>query len=483
MFLNLDKGYGRRHLTFQPLGGAMRCYVLAALAAATVLSTVGVTAATVAPAAADELPSRTFSYTGAPQTFTVPFGVTAVQFDVSGASGGDAQPWSGAPAIGGLGGRITGALAVVPGSVLTVVVGGRGANGARTGSSGNGAGGYNGGGNGGAPGDANGQGAGGGGGSDIRVGGTALADRVVVAGGGGGATPTIPNGGVGASGGHGGGLTGQDGGNACADPEREGKGATPLAGGAGAAGSGVAPGTSGGLGYGGSGGSYAFYSNGEGGGGGGGYYGGGGGSSQTAPTADGAYYCGGGGGGGGSSYAGPGAVRVLDLAGQHSGDGVVVLTWTGATTGVMPSADCSSGTIFEGTTAGVYTKLRVQVVTPAAVWICFRIDAGSLGRVGGKVVVSGALGVGALPNADSDAAACGTAPGNIVPGPHPIAQGTIGDALAHYSLDTYASSSQAWVCLAPTVGNVDQSVRIVVPVTTVTLPGVALLLDTDSTLG
>lgn len=103
-----------------------------------------------------------FSYTGTEQQFVVPAGVTSVYIDAYGAQGSPGlAPAGGA---GGLGGRAGGTLAVTPGQTLYVYVGG-----------GNG---------GGAGGNAN-SGAGGGA-SDIRVGGSSLANRILVAGGGGG---------------------------------------------------------------------------------------------------------------------------------------------------------------------------------------------------------------------------------------------------------------------------------------------------------
>jgi len=128
--------------------------------------------------------TTTFSYTGAAQTYTVPSGVTTLRLDAI-AGGGGAS--TNGPA-GGLGGRIRGTIAVTPGEVLNVYVGGAGQSGS--------SGGWNGGGNG-----QNTNGGGGGGASDIRRGGTAIANRVMVAGGGGG-------GGYYAAGGFGGGLTG-----------------------------------------------------------------------------------------------------------------------------------------------------------------------------------------------------------------------------------------------------------------------------------
>ena len=145
--------------------------------------------------------SQTFNYTGAPQTFTVPAGVTAVDIEVRGASG-----WTGSNQ-GGQGGITTGILNVNPGDQLYIYVGGQGtvANGNQIVTGG----GWNGGGNGQSNGGTGVVG-GGGGASDIRLvynvnplDATSLNSRVIVAGGGGGATN---NGG--AFGGNGGGATG-----------------------------------------------------------------------------------------------------------------------------------------------------------------------------------------------------------------------------------------------------------------------------------
>ncbi|HNC14476.1 MAG TPA: glycine-rich protein, partial [Solirubrobacterales bacterium] len=108
----------------------------------------------------------TFNYTGAPESWTVPYGVTSATFNLYGAQGRGFGP--GSSAQGGRGGWARATIPVTANSVVTFRVGGRGvANG----------GGYNGGGSG---------GYGGGGATDIRIGGDALADRVLVAGGGGG---------------------------------------------------------------------------------------------------------------------------------------------------------------------------------------------------------------------------------------------------------------------------------------------------------
>jgi len=215
-----------------------------------------------------------FNYTGSVQTYTVPAGVTCCSIDAWGATGGYVE--STITDSGGNGGRVQCNLAVTPGEVLYIYIGGPGqpANGLNPLVYG----GYNGGGSGGL------WGGGGGGATDIRIGGSAFSNRVVVAGGGGG-------GGINSSfpdyerGGGGGGLIAENGYFANANTGTGGgQAGTQTSGGAGGiytAGSG----NSGSLDSGGNGNVGFYYS----GGGGSGYYGGGGGSGS--------------GGGGGSSYA------------------------------------------------------------------------------------------------------------------------------------------------------------------------------------
>jgi len=215
--------------------------------------------------------SQTFNYTGGPQTYTVPAGVTSLTVDAAGASGGG---------NGGRGARVQATLTVTPGEVLTLYVGG---------TSGGNAAGYNGGG------AAINAGKGGGGASDVRRSATApstsLAERLLVAAGGGG------GGGNGANGGAAGAPNGVDGGNSGGSG---GQGATQTAAGSG-----------GSLGQGGAGtGPNYNYA----GGGGGGYYGGGGGD----------YFAG---GGGGSSWVTPAGSSGVTMTGYYQGgNGVIVLT-------------------------------------------------------------------------------------------------------------------------------------------------------------
>ncbi|HEY3817732.1 MAG TPA: hypothetical protein VGL81_11200 [Polyangiaceae bacterium] len=256
----------------------------------------------------------TFDYTGAQQSFIVPTGVTQVTITAAGAAGGT-DCYDNA---GGYGASVTATLAVSSGQTLAVLVGSAGGP---PGSSGGycsipGAAGYNGGAAGGAT--TSNTGAGGGGASDVRVGGTGLSNRIIVASGGGG-------GGTGGAGGTGGttsggpGTTGTGGGGAGGGGGSQGAGG---AGGAGAATTGTGPGAAGGEGAGGTGGMGTCNVDcGEGGGGGGGgYYGGGGGGGGTGVAAS-------GGGGGGSSYAEPSATGVSMQAGVQMGDGQVVITF------------------------------------------------------------------------------------------------------------------------------------------------------------
>lgn len=241
------------------------------------------------------------NYTGAMQSWTVPANVTAVRFDAMGASGGN-DNYSGA-ANPGKGGRIQGTMSVFPGNTLNVFVGGRGNDGTPFGATG----GFNGGGNafsyffvgcGGA----------GGGATDIRLGGTGLANRKVVAGGGGGNGADNNPGITPFFGGAGGGLTGGNSENNI--PGSNSKGGTQTTGGAPATYAGWTPGAFGMSGVGGNG-----STEGVSGAGGGGYFGGGGGVWT--------------GGGGGSNYAdGISTFSVTHTRGANEGDGLVRLYYT-----------------------------------------------------------------------------------------------------------------------------------------------------------
>jgi Glycine rich protein len=129
----------------------------------------------------------TFGFTGGPQSFTVPPGVTSVTFDLTGGQGQGKDDGS-IGGGGGEGGEATDTMAVTPGTTYQIYVGGSGDSG-----------GWNGGAIGGTDGiyyegDIAGTG---GGATDVRTGADGLSDRLLVAGGGGG------SGDVGASGGSG----------------------------------------------------------------------------------------------------------------------------------------------------------------------------------------------------------------------------------------------------------------------------------------
>ena len=253
--------------------------------------------------------SFTFNYTGSVQTYTVPPGVTSLHVVALGAAA--TFNYSSAS----LGGKVEADLAVTAGQVLNIYVGGTsGWNGGVVQSVGYGI----------SSGDA----------TDIRIGGTALANRVLVAGGAGargGSTPTLSSTPLAflefnIQGSAGGGLTADNGadntvaavvqGNPPVLLASGGKGGTSTAGGVGGSPNGVA----GQLGKGGS----LLPLNMTCGSGGGGYYGGGSGGwngSTTAPN--------GGGGGGGSSYTSSACTNVIHTKGVANGffsSGLVTIT-------------------------------------------------------------------------------------------------------------------------------------------------------------
>ena len=141
----------------------------------------------------------TFNFTDGQQSFVVPPGVDTINIQAWGAQGGDATGLQ-TTGIGGLGGFAEGDLAVTPGHMLYIYVGGEGDS-SVFGSPGGG--GFNGGGDAGpfdsdSPAAARGAG---GGASDVWSGGTSLNNRVIVAAGGGGANSLVTE-----PGGDGGGL-------------------------------------------------------------------------------------------------------------------------------------------------------------------------------------------------------------------------------------------------------------------------------------
>jgi hypothetical protein len=275
-----------------------------------------------------------FNFTGGIQTFTVPECIDTIFIQCWGGQGGSGATGGNGTSggTGGLGGYAEGFLAVTPGQILNIFVGGQGATPT---------GGFNGGANGGS------QNAGGGGGaSDVRVGGTAEANRVITAGGGGGggrAGCESGSAGIGGTGGSGGGGAGANGGDSptSGGVAGGGKGGNfgAVQGAAGPAGAGCGGflGSAGGTastGTGASGGAgqscccFSFGSIPGGGGGGGGQVGGGGGGGGSAGTTgcSGNDKGAGGGGGGGSSYTG-GVFNSATNNGIWLGNGMITISY------------------------------------------------------------------------------------------------------------------------------------------------------------
>lgn len=275
--------------------------------------------------------SVTYNYIGAVQTWTVPPCVYTINVVVAGAKGGGST--------GGNGARITANIAVTPGQILNLYVGGMGTCGSNSG-------GWNGGGTGHASNNGNSayNSCGGGGASDIRTPGTTLANRIIVAGGGGGK-------GGGSSPVCGGAANCNNGAQGCNTYGQGGGGGTQTGGGfGGAPWAGVPPGgTAGSLGVGGQGG---YWQTASAGGGGGGYYGGGGGGNDGCCTGA----NGGGGGGGGSSLVPAGGSC---LAANNPNHGYITITYTGGGAVVTATNNgpiCSGGTLQLNTTAvGTYS--------------------------------------------------------------------------------------------------------------------------------
>jgi hypothetical protein len=283
-------------------------------------------AALAAPPSASAATTITFNFLAncPAQPFLVPAGVTSVTIEAFGASGGP----GGASGAGGDGGGATATIPVTPGETLQVFVGGQGKLPPQPNAFNGGAGGCNGGAAGGTASTGGAGGGGGGGASDVRQGGSALANRVVIGAGGGGAGGSGGNGGAAGTAGS---PAGAGGGGAVA--------AVPGAGGS-------PNGTTGGVGVGGAGG--AGGANG-GGGGGGGLAGGGGGGGGDTP----------GGGGGGSSLVPAGGT----LSAGGSGDGLVRITYqpTAVTFSSMSAKRTARGVVVRWQTASEVETLGFLV--------------------------------------------------------------------------------------------------------------------------
>jgi hypothetical protein len=300
----------------------------------------------------------TFSYTGSVQTYLVPSGVTNLFVDMQGGKGGDAIYTAGP---GGGGARVQCKMAVTPGQILYIFSGGMGA--AATASVAI-PGGWNGGGLAGSVGAF--YSGSGGGASDIRIGGIALSNRVIVAGGGGGGGYNCS---TGQDGGAGGGLTGGGGLNCGTISGCSPTGGTQIAGGLGSTSCGGF-GANGALGVGGD--AVNSYT----GGGGGGFYGGGSG-----------WYTG---GAGGSSYTDPTSVSsITHTAGYNtSGNGVVTIGAVPAIGGTTYICAGSTGLLTDAVSGGVWTSASTAIalvgsltgvvtgVTPGTTTISYTIPGG-----------------------------------------------------------------------------------------------------------
>jgi len=304
--------------------------------------------------------TSTFSCAGAETSYTVPAGVTQLLIIAYGAQGA---------ASGGLGGAVSGTLAVTPSTTYYINVGCQN--------------GYNGGG-------AAGEGyiaAGNGGGMTWLSANSTFSTTTVlmVAGGGGGTGGQGNNGGTGGpgSGGPGGGANGGNGGTGssgyCGSGYCAGGGTGASQSTGGVAGSPAGPGgyvgVAGGVGQGGYGGNgyYAagFYYSGGGGGGGGGYYGGGGGAGNGY---DGGGYMGGGGGGGSSYIATTTSFTNTGISsGVNSGDGSLIIVpvtplanlnqyFLNTSSTLNEGSSTNTGVTFGATlTASASTTLQLQV--------------------------------------------------------------------------------------------------------------------------
>lgn len=391
--------------------------------------------------AAGEIPA-TFGFTGGEQTMTVPSGVYSLTVELNGAAGRDGRTGinGGSPGNGGRGGRVTGKLAVTPGTMLSIWVGGQNSQAVNPGGLGR-----------------NGNG---GGATDLRVGGNAIANRVAIAGGGGGggnagwSTLTIGSvdGGSGGAGGGGAGVPGNavPGGNG---PYGGGGGAVGM-GGAGGGGCGNFPATAGDATTG-NGGTTSNFSGsfpdaGYGGGGGGGAtVGAGGGGGGVGTTACIENWNGGGGGGAGGASAAPGLTDVVFTSGLQPSDGAAIICFAAPQFTVGGPASGQTGAVTLQLDATNPTSTQQVVVAQAATSYAFpnTLPAGANWNVsvvsapaGQACSVSPASGSGLFEDVANAALTCSTV--TVTVGPATLPDGTFN---APYSQTLSATSANGGV--------------------------------------
>jgi hypothetical protein len=123
----------------------------------------------------------------------------------------------------------------------------------------------------------------------------------------------------------------------------------------------------------------------------------------------------------------------------------------------------------------VYFRLRTQPhpTDPQTTWICYRVKVGSGVDHAGRIDVRTPSVTPGLPTIDGSSRACATGSNNLVPGPHPLEEGAVGDV--SFYLDSYASTGAVWLCME--VGS--EKRRLVLPLPGVDPPAVTVTRDSD----
>ncbi|MBN9216440.1 MAG: hypothetical protein J0I79_00655, partial [Mesorhizobium sp.] len=316
------------------------------LAAALFAATLGWVSPSLAQSCGAGETAQSFSFTGGDQSIAVPQRVHSATVYLKGAQGGSGKngPDSSNPGLGGTGGRgaqVSGTIAVSPGNLLSIGVGGRGSLAVNPGGA-----------------SATSDGGNGGGGTDLRLNGSPVA--MAGGGGGGGNAGSFPSNPLAGGAGGDSGGNGSPGGDvpSGAGPYG-GQGGTPGAGGAAGAGCGNFPGSNGSSsGQGGAAVAFAQLGsfNGAGGGGGGGggsTVGGGGGGAGVGTTACSANWNGGGGGGAGGSSSTGSLQSAAVSEGVNSGDGSALVCFA------------PPRYFISGTASGQTGAVSLQLTSPA----------------------------------------------------------------------------------------------------------------------
>jgi hypothetical protein len=127
---------------------------------------------------------------------------------------------------------------------------------------------------------------------------------------------------------------------------------------------------------------------------------------------------------------------------------------------------------FENRSVFFRVSTQTSPTDPQTSWICYRVKVPNNPETAGRIDVKSTSGANVGPvTTDTNSRACATPTDNIVPAPHPVESGAVGDV--SFYVDAYSNLNTAWLCVE--VGSTKE--RVVVPIPSVGLPNVNIDFD------